>query len=413
MSHIYLTRYAYPERCLDVDWHAENPEIIVVLPAHNEPDLIRSLEALEDCACSAAVSVIVMVNASAKASDQVKELNHKSYNEACQWSVDRKHNYHFIINNELPAKHAGVGLARKIGMDEAARAFDMIDKDGVILCFDADSVCEPNLLEEVLHLFSDPKVNGCSIHYEHPMSGDLDQMQYEGIINYELHLRYYIDALRFAGFPYAFQTIGSSMAARSSVYMKQGGMNRRKAGEDFYFLHKIIPLGGFYNLNTTTIYPSARVSDRVPFGTGKAIGDWMEDRSEHYMTYAPQTFLDLKQFLEQVSSCYEMTESEWGSFYDSLPNSIRSFVYKVEFMDKMKEIKVHATNHEFFERRFYQWFDGFKMLKYVHHTRDQFYPNTLISDAVEWLFDVLDLDSSQNALRDKLEVIRAFDQKQP
>src|SRR4029434_9989987 len=98
---------------------------------------------------------------------------------------------------------------------------------------------------------------------------------YKAIAAYELHLRYYLQALRTAGFPHGYHTIGSSMAVRARTYMEQGGMNRRQAGEDFYFLHKLIPLGGFTELNSTTVYPLPRPSNRVPFGTGRAVSEWL------------------------------------------------------------------------------------------------------------------------------------------
>ena len=41
----------------------------------------------------------------------------------------------------------------------------------------------------------------------------------KGITEYELHLRYFIHAQRHAGFPFATQTIGSSMAVRKVVHL--------------------------------------------------------------------------------------------------------------------------------------------------------------------------------------------------
>ena len=76
--------------------------------------------------------------------------------------------------------------------------------------------------------------------------------------------------------------------------MRQGGMNKRQAGEDFYFLHKIIPLGHFGEINTTRVIPSPRPSDRVPFGTGRAVRDYLA--THKFETYPLEAFRDLKQF---------------------------------------------------------------------------------------------------------------------
>ena len=104
----------------------------------------------------------------------------------------------------------------------------------------------------------------------------LGQAGFDGIAAYELHLRYHVRVQKWIGFPYAFQTIGSAMAVRAWAYVKQGGMNRRHAGEDFYFLQKISWLGPISELSTVTVFPSPRLSGRVPFGTGKAVGDYIE-----------------------------------------------------------------------------------------------------------------------------------------
>ncbi len=86
-------------------------------------------------------------------------------------------------------------------------------------------------------------------------------------------------------------------------------MNKRKAGEDFYFIQKIIELGNYTELNTTGVIPSPRISNRVPFGTGKAIGDWVKQGSEEYFTYHPQTFRDLIPLTSNIDKLY--TDSNW------------------------------------------------------------------------------------------------------
>jgi len=110
----------------------------------------------------------------------------------------------------------------------------------MIICFDADCLCDSNYflaIEE--HAEKHPSADGFNIYFEHPCEGtDYPQEIYEGIIQYELHLRYMNQFLRYAGFPFAYHTIGSSFAVRAGTYALQGGMNSRKAGEDFYSLIK-------------------------------------------------------------------------------------------------------------------------------------------------------------------------------
>lgn len=411
---IYLDRYAYPDQYLNYQ-PVLDIGIIVVLPCHNEPDLISSLNALNNCKGPCKVEVIVVINASENTWDEIKQQNTRTYQEALIWSesaeiVDKS--FHFILENELPKKHAGVGLARKIGMDEAVRLYEATgNHEGVILCFDADCDCKSNLFSEVFDYFKkNPISPGCSINFEHPLNGSLDDQIYKGITYYELHLRYYVDSLKYAGFPYAYHTIGSSMAVRSSAYQKQGGMNRRKAGEDFYFLHKIIPLGSFGEINSTAVYPSPRASDRVPFGTGRAVGEWLAGQQDEYLTYHHQIFEDLKIFIAQVDSYFKSDHLQTLEYILLLPKSITDFLESIDFDAKLIEIKSQSTNLLTFRKRFFQWFDGFRALKYVHFARDKFYPNIPTTVAVDWLFENSGEEAPKD-LKEKLIELRKLDKE--
>ncbi|MDN5210488.1 glycosyltransferase family 2 protein [Fulvivirgaceae bacterium BMA12] len=390
-SNFYLQRYGFPKSLFFSDPHPDLG-MIVVIPCFNEKDLIRSLSSLISCAdTQCAVEILVIVNDSERASPEMLAQNQVTYEQSVLWakkndSPKRRILLHY--ESRLPHKQSGVGMARKIGMDEAVRRLDKANRDkGIIICFDADSQCDGNYLSAIEQHFSHhQKCNGASIYFEHPLEGDLSPAHYKGIIFYELFLRYYVNALRYAGFPFAYQTIGSSMAVRSDVYQKQGGMNKRKAGEDFYFLHKVIPLGNFHEINHTRVIPSARSSDRVPFGTGKAISDWLSRNEDHYLTYAPETFRDLKAFLDQASHLFRMKESAATRHLEKLPKSIATFLAENNFIENLNEINQYCgPTPEAFLKRFYAWFNGFKVLKFVHFSRDNFHGNVNIEKATQWL----------------------------
>lgn len=383
-SNFYLNRYRFAGPGL-----TKQPQpdlgIVVVIPCFDEPDLIGSLESLKSCELpKGGVEVIVVVNGSENAPFDTRSHNEMTLETGRIWAAENSSDrlsFYLLDFQELPRKHAGVGLARKIGMDEAVRRFEWIGNSrGIIACFDADSLVQENYLKELESHFSHhPKSPGCSIHYEHPLSGPLPDPHYIAILNYELHLRYYVHALRYAGHHHAHQTIGSSMAVRSDVYQKQGGMNRRKAGEDFYFLHKIIPLGNFTECKDTMVIPSPRRSDRVPFGTGRAIGDSIDKGGqEDYPTYAFPIFEDLKSFLGDVPSFFKNESVSLEQY----PDSVSTFLRQENFLDRLSEINRQSTRREVFENRFFRWFDGFRVMKFVHHARDQFHPNQEVRAAI-------------------------------
>lgn len=385
--------------------------MVVTIPCFDEPELTKCLASLAYCHPGRMdVEVIVVINHSENASKAVKERNRITYTEALEFSR-LHHSQHLrfhIIFKELPSRHAGVGLARKIAMDEAARRLDWVNKpDGIITCFDADSICLDNYILVLQHFFDRyPKSPGCSIYFEHPIQGEFDPDIYKAITDYELFLRYYVHALRYAGFPHAYQTIGSSMAVRNNIYQKQGGMNKRKAGEDFYFLHKIIPLGNFGEINKTMVIPSPRKSDRVPFGTGKAVNDWIHKKALY--TYHLNIFKDLNDFYTKLNLVrdYNQLINKWLGV---LPKSMVEFGSAVELHSNVARIRQNSGGIDSFVSNFHKWFDGFKVLKYVHFARDHFYPSIPINEAARTLLELTNKADPAKSSRELLEIYRSMD----
>lgn len=357
-----------------------NTFLCLVIPVYKEELIIHTLNSLYAChPPQQAVEIILVVNHSENDGQKIKELSKKTI-EIVNSFLDKNDSdwlkCYVIKAFDLPKKKAGVGLARKIGMDEAAYRFNQINVDGIIVCFDADSLCEVNYFQEIERAFQCKKEHmAASIHYEHPLYLDEGILNWP-IIHYELHLRYYIQALAYSGYPFAFHTIGSSMAVRSSMYQKSGGMNTRKAGEDFYFLHKIIPLGGFINITNTKIIPSSRESDRVPFGTGKAIRDNNSSVKLLGYTYSFGIFNELKAFFNGVETHFEK---------EKISNRILTFLRDNQLIEELEILEKLAKNKEHFVDRFYQWFNGFKVLKCVHYLRDNYYPDVPVEMAVNEL----------------------------
>ncbi|MEM9895338.1 MAG: hypothetical protein AAF789_03120 [Bacteroidota bacterium] len=393
-SSLYLERYAWQD-VLFPDYRPSNAlGIVIVLPAYKETALLQSLHSLDQCLspkCS--VLIIVVVNESEEEAANNMVVNKKCYDQAMHFQSQFEVLCSYV---RLPEKKAGVGLARKIGMDEAVRFFRQTGNDGAIVCFDADSTCDENYLQEIEIAFLDTSTNSSVIFHEHNLHGQ----NHLAIVQYELYLRYYINALRFSCYPYAHQTLGSCIAVRSSIYEKVGGMNTRKAGEDFYFLNKTIPHGGFVEISTTTVRPSDRISDRVPFGTGAAVQSIIAD-ADPYQVYHPNTFEDLKLFFDQIDLFWK--KDDWA-----IPSSLISFLGS-DWKEQITNVKENVATEQAFKKQFYNWFDAFKILKFVHHSRDHFYQNVELPDALNWLCEKLHLIKGN--LDNLLIQLRYYDRK--
>jgi len=405
----YLTRYAQGSQLIDTP-PPSDLGLLVVIPAYFEPDLIKTLQSLADCiSIDGSVEVIVVINYSSEEPVDVVAYSQQCLQQCTHWAdgQDSGINYHFSLQ-ELPAKHAGVGLARKIGMDEAVRRFEQLNREGIIVCLDADCEVAPNYLQTIdKHFKANPNTPGCSIYYEHQLN-KISGRQRNAIAGYELHLRYYVHGLTYGGLPAAFQTVGSAMAVRSSAYQKQGGMNKRKAGEDFYFLQKIIKLGGFTNLTDTTVYPSARISQRVPFGTGRAMRESSNKSEDEYMTYHLQTFIDLKAFIVPLSKLYGASANEVAAVWNKFTPALQGFITRENYLEQVMELNGKTGTRKAFEKRFFQWIDGFFAFKFANHAR-KFYQPVKVSEAATWLLKSVYKMEAAERLEDLLLQYRGLD----
>lgn len=382
---------------------------IVAIPATSESGLTTCLDALFLCDPAAApAEVIVLINSGEHSPQEVILQNRTTYEEAVSWAHTHRRDdlrFHIVLAEGLPAKHYGAGLARKLVMDEAVRRFDAVDRqDGVILSLDADTVVRKDYLREVTALFErEPLTEGCAIQFRHPLSQEeyttlfgalvpFPQEVYDAIVNYELHQRYYLQAVRYTGYPWAFHTVGSSFAVRAGVYCRQGGMSRRQAGEDFYFIQKVAMQGQFTACNTTTVYPSPRPSDRVPFGTGPDIARQLSAAAGRlpgqvpYPTYHPNLFVHLKLFYDQVPEFYRTDDPE-GLCRRTIQQPLQQYLKKTGFYIRLEEIRRNTATEETFRQRFFRKFNMFWLLKYLHFAEERGIEKAEIAKAAQTMLE--------------------------
>lgn len=353
--------------------------LVVVIPCHDEPDVVHTLESLRACRRPrGAVEVLLVWNASER-DDQALRSRHRSMiGEVRAWARQHEESrlrFRLLNFPRLPAKYAGVGLARKIGMDDAVQRFEAAGNPrGVIASLDADCRCDDDYLTSLeSHFARDATTRACTIYFEHALDGPLEKRLYRAITRYELFLRYYRHGLQYAKFPFAHYTVGSCLAVRCDFYARHGGMNRRKAGEDFYFMNKLMAVGGVSENTSTRVLPGVRASRRTPFGTGRALHDAMNAEHESWQTYDPRVFHDLAALVSCVDTLYARAPRDWSTG-ESLSETMKSFLLAQGMPGKLVEIRANCAGPESFRKRFFQWFDGLRALKFIHHASRHAYP---------------------------------------
>jgi hypothetical protein len=369
---------------------------IIVIPATRETGLISSLESLFHCLpIRQKFEIIVFINAATNAPEETRLINKRSFEDVLQFSnknINSPNRIFPILREDLPNKYAGVGLARKSGMDEALWRFNIINKpEGFIICFDADATCDNDYFIAIEnHITNFPSTRGCSIYFEHDADNEIyPEYQRKAIISYEIHLRYYKLALQNIGFPYSYHTVGSSMLVNALCYAQQGGMNKQKAGEDFYFLQKIIPLGEFYELNETRILLSSRKSDRVPFGTGGAISKMMIDGNFIFKTYSFQSILGLKKLFSETENFFRVVPAKYRDMVSLLPDPLKEYLIKNGFERLVNEMNQNSSGIDTFRKRFFQWWNAFRIMKYLNYVHSTIYTKIDATIAAEELLECL------------------------
>jgi len=396
----YLSKYGLDTWNLEFETQ-KNYNNIIVVPAIQEYENIRRLlESLtqNDKKYFNETLVVFVVNNLVSSSDDVKEDNQKSLDllrgiiskkisdELAEKIFSTGLNIGLVDasskNLELPEKDGGVGLARKIGMDIALTQFDYTNSEKkILICLDADCKVEHNYLASISQTFNQSNIRAAYVQYEHPLpKNEKDKL---AIICYEIFLRYYVLGLKLANSPFAFPTIGSTMICDYESYVRIGGMNKKKAAEDFYFMEKLAKITSIEKINSTKIFPASRGSWRVPFGTGQRVNRYIAGTHEEYVLYDPKSFDVLQKWLSVFNSREILTADEYLNKAKAINTTLHSFLVHNSFRESWEKILHNSKTEEQIQKQKMIWFDGFRTLKLIHFLRDNDFPPVNMFDALD------------------------------
>ncbi len=305
--------------------------------------------------------------------------------------------------NELLDKDAGVGLARKIGMDLALQIFNYSSKSKrLITSLDADCTVDKNFITEIRDNFYAKNLSAAIVNYAHNLSTENENTA--AIICYEIFLRYYVLGLHIAGSHYAYHSIGSTINCDVESYIKVEGMNKNKAAEDFYFLEKLAKIFEINKIRSTTVYPSSRTSWRAPFGTGHWVNRFNLKTQNDYLLYDPKSFLILKKWLEVFHLNEISNIDDYLSEAKKINNVLYEFLVTQYFEKNFGKVVNNSSSNAQLQKQKIRWFDAFKTLKLIHYLRDNFSPMINMFDALDEMLNhfnyKINYKKSKNGLPD-------------
>lgn len=358
----YFARYkALPSFFFDQP--DENIKIIVMIPCYDDEFIFETLTSLDKAnRIASKFEVLVVVNSGERTPTEIIERNKSIYNRLLQQSI-MAHYKNFrllpVLVEGTVKKKAGVGFARKVGMDEAVRRFAAIDNpEGLIVSLDADTLVAPDYFQ-VVEKASKREETCFTFQFQHYFDEEnYTQNEIHACKLYEIYLRYYRLALKTLDVPFAIHTIGSCFAIRAGVYTKLGGMPVRQAGEDFYFLQKAVKMNAVCELKESIVYPSPRISERVPFGTGASVRNIVAEKT--YCVYNFELFGLLKSFYELFPVL------KHTNVQDKIPVEIINFIGLTTFNDLLDECRKYSSSSKTFLKRMYDKFDAFFIVKFLN-----------------------------------------------
>jgi hypothetical protein len=260
----------------------------------------------------------------------------------------------------IPRKQ-GVGLARKIGADLAC----LLSLQGHLSCSwihntDADAHLPASYFKASLAV-----ADHSAISYAFEHIRDNSAISHATAL-YEQTLHHYRNGLQRAGSPYAFYTLGSTLAFDVKRYAQVRGFPKRAGGEDFYLLNKLAKLAPVKSLKEPVIRLEPRLSHRVPFGTGPA-AQKIQEQGE-VLSYATEIFDALKEWLTYVER-HRYVAGSLERYQSELSPPVQSTLADLDVNSLYRHLQKHPG-----EAHFHSWFDAFRTLKFVHYLQAQHFP---------------------------------------
>jgi glycosyltransferase involved in cell wall biosynthesis len=249
-------------------------------------------------------------------------------------------------------KNHGVGWARKTIMDEIVLEAD--DND-LIISLDADTIFDPDYFTSVIENFlKNNDAVALSVPYYHKLTG-IEEVD-RSILRYEIYMRNYSINMWNIGSPYNYTALGSAIATPVWAFKAIGRMTPKMSGEDFYFLQKLRKFGKILLWNREKVFPAARFSDRVYFGTGPAMikgnsGDWESYPIYHYSLFT------------KVKATYELFPSLYKTDYETSMTDFLKSVFKTS--DLWRPLRENYKNKEQFIRACHSKVDGLRILQFL------------------------------------------------
>jgi hypothetical protein len=184
-----------------------------------------------------------------------------------------------------------------------------------------------------------------------------------------------------------------------------GGMNVRNAGEDFYFLQHLAKTGGIAQVKGTVVYPSARASKRVPFGTGRSVSRLLGREEGAVLFYQKDCFQLLRDWLVLVTRNLKSEGEEIRANAEKISGHLAAYLDSIHFVAVWNKLRKNFHDPPKLRSAFHGWFDGLKTMKLIHYLSADPLPRSEPASAMPELLRWAGLEPAEGIDR-QLELLR-------
>jgi len=238
------------------------------------------------------------------------------------------------------------------------------NKKSLLCSLDADTQIHNNYLHHVTSFFNKNEVEASVINFKHQKSKD--KIIEEGIRKYEFIIKNIAKEIDNTGSPYGYVSLGSTIICTLKAYIACGGMSKKKATEDFYFLQALAKHTPIKKIKNILVFPSSRNNQRVYLGTGFRMKEYKKNKEFKYLNYSKKSFKKLKNLISLV-------DASWNKEYNIFLSEIMKILDKkiIDFLIEKKietvwnNIRKNSKNKNQFMHFFHQWFDALTIIQFL------------------------------------------------
>lgn len=396
----YIHSYAYLPKHLPLITQAVGsilPQFsqFCVCPSMGEPSLFLLIDDLEQSSKHQSEKnlLVLIINEKTSTPRYLKKINRDFFNiffiqnplEPFYFFDYSDHLSLLILNNTTLTtplrEEEGVGHIRRMGFDTLLYLLYTLDPDinneawthEVFFSIDADARVDTNyfLRKKSIDPTNKPGLYPSTNYpclffsFQHyPIPTDPPATQKAGL-HYDTFLTTTYQGLTEARSPYRTPMLGSILCFSPLLYLLVRGIPKRKGGEDFYFINKILKISHACFTSQTVVELPLRLSTRTPYGTGASIAKIETSKKNPF--YSQKSF-ELLKILMSVTEPFLSYEEKMGghslspllvSLVDDLLRPQKNVSWGRRLQDKSP-----WTQREYIS--FHSQFDALKTYQFLH-----------------------------------------------